>query len=202
LRDALNTIWGVPARQTSRLGEVVSVLRERFFSFAVVLGIGFLLLVSLLVNASLAALGTFFGDFMPLPEVLLQAGSSVISFVVITGLFAVVYKFVPDMDIEWRDVLLGAAITSLLFTIGKLGIGLYLGKTAVASAYGAAGSLVIVLLWVYLSAQIFFFGAEFTHVFACHYGSAPELKKSRLILGSRQSVEQISKRGKPRIVMS
>jgi membrane protein len=185
LRAALNTIWGVPNRETSPLQGVLSLLRERFFSFTLVVGVGFLLVVSLLVNAALAAAGRFVDQWMPTPEPVLQFGSSVVSFLVITLLFAIIYKVLPDLHIDWRDVLLGAAVTSLLFTLGKLGIGLYLGKTALGSTYGAAGSLVIVLVWVYYSVQVFFLGAAFTRVFADTYGSGMELKAHRLILGSR-----------------
>jgi membrane protein len=103
--------------------------------------------------------------------------------VVITGLFAMIYKAMPDVDLEWRDVILGAAVTAVLFTAGKFASGLYLGKSGLGSTYGAAGSLVIVLLWVYYSALIFFFGAEFTQVFANHYGSQPTVRANRRILG-------------------
>jgi len=185
LRGAMNLIWKVPVAQTSGLQSLVGLLRERFFSFTLVVGVGFLLLVSLLVNAALAAVGRFFDQWISMPEVALQLTSSVISFVVITLLFALIYKVLPDITVDWQDVLLGAAVTSLLFTVGKLGIGLYLGKTALASTYGAAGSLVIVLVWVYYSVQVFFLGAAFTHVYATTYGCGTQLKAHRLILGSR-----------------
>ena len=149
------------------------MFKERLFSFALVLAIGFLLLVSLVVNAWIAALGTFSSQWLPLPEALLHAANSLVSFVVITGLFAAIYKIMPDARIEWRDVLLGAAVTSLLFTLGKLLIGLYLGKASFASTYGAATSIVVLIVWVYYSGQIFFFGAEFTKIFAGRYGSQP-----------------------------
>ena len=168
LQDALNTIWGVtvpPGR-----GFLV-LLRERFWSFTLVVGIGFLLLVSLAVSAWLAALSGFFAHLMPAPPAVLEAVDFVISFGVITFLFAMMFKLLPDVYVAWRDVWLGAALTSLLFTLGKVVIGLYLGRTTIGSPYGAAGSLVIVLLWVYYSAQILFFGAEFTKVWARRRGS-------------------------------
>jgi membrane protein len=167
LRDALNTIWGV----TSRPGQTwFTMLRERFLSFALVVGIGFLLMVSLVISAWLAAFGEFFSDRLPAPAAALEAINFVISFCVITFLFAMIFKLLPDVYVAWRDVWLGAALTSLLFTVGKVFIGLYLGRSTFSSAYGAAGSLVIVLLWVYYSSQILFFGAEFTKVWTSRHG--------------------------------
>jgi membrane protein len=122
------------------------------------------------VNVWLAAAGAFFRGLLPMPESVLQALTSVVSFVVIAALFALIYRFMPDVDLEWRDVAAGAILTSLLFSLGKLVIGLYLGKTSLGSTFGAAGSLVVLLVWVYYSAQVFLLGAEFTHVFARRYG--------------------------------
>ena len=168
LQDGLNTIWGV----TPRPGRgVVAMLKERFLSFAMVVGIGFLLLVSLALSAWLVAVGTYFGQLLPAPAAALEALNFVISFAVITALFAMTFKLLPDVQIAWRDVWLGAAVTSLLFTIGKFLIGLYLGKSSIASAYGAAGSLVIIVVWVYYSAQILLLGAEFTKVYVKRRGS-------------------------------
>jgi membrane protein len=181
LRDALNTIYEIPAPEITGLRSVLLFVRERFFSFAMVLGVGFLLLVSLAVNAGLAAMGTWFTGW--LPALMLQIASTLVSWLIITALFAGIYKVLPDVTLEWRDVILGAAVTSLLFNLGKLGIGLYLGSSTVASAYGAAGSLVILLIWVYYSAQIFFLGAEFTQVFANRYGSQPTVRARRALLG-------------------
>ena len=169
LQDALNTIWGVkpkPGRGMWRL------IQDRFLSLMAVLGTGFLLLVSLVLSAALSALGKWFGGLLPAPEVLLQALNFLVSFGVITVLFAMIFKLLPDARITWRDVWVGAGITALLFTLGKFLIGLYLGKSNVGSAYGAAGSLVIVLVWVYYSAQILLFGAEFTQVYANTTGAA------------------------------
>lgn len=171
LRDALNTIWHVPVRDISYWETVVETLKIRAFSFAMVVGVGFLLTVSLIVNAWLSAMGAYFGGFLPIPAWVLQCVDSAISFAVIGFLFAVLYKLLPDALVQWSDVVLGAAATSFLFTLGKFGIGLYLGRAGLASTYGAAGSLVIVLVWVYYSAQIFFFGAEFTCVYTQRYGS-------------------------------
>jgi membrane protein len=168
LQDGLNTIWGVTPKPGRRIRDI---LKERFWSFAMVVGIGFVLLVSLVLSAWLAAVGTYVGTLLPAPATGLEALNFVISFVVITGSFALIFKLLPDVKIAWRDVWLGAAVTSLFFTVGKFLIGLYLGKSAVASAYGAAGSLVIIVVWVYYSAQILLFGAEFTKVWTKRRGS-------------------------------
>ena len=140
-------------------------------SFAALLGTGFLLLVSLVLSAALSAFGEWFGGWLPAPELVLQALESLISLGVISGLFAMMFKVLPDAEVAWRDVWVGAVLTALLFTIGKLAIGLYLGKSDVGSAFGAAGSLVIILVWVYYSAQILLFGAEFTQVYANRVGA-------------------------------
>jgi membrane protein len=174
LHDALNTIWDVPARQSAGFA---GLIRQRFLSFGMVLAIGFLLLVSLVLSAGIAAAGTFVGGLLPVPEFVLQIVNLVVSVVVITALFALIYRFLPDEHPEWRDVIVGAAVTSVLFSVGKLLIGLYLGKASVGSPYGAAGSLVVVLVWIYYSAQIFLFGAEFTHVYARH--RRPEAFRTR-----------------------
>jgi membrane protein len=166
LQDSLNTIWGVKPRPG--LG-FVDMVRNRFASFTMVIGIGFLLLVSLILSAALAALSTRLGGGAR--EDVMQAINALVSFAVITVLFAAMYKYVPDVRLQWRDVWMGAVVTSVLFTLGKFAIGLYLGRSSVASAYGAAGSLVIMLIWVYYSAQILLFGAEFTKVYARRYGS-------------------------------
>jgi membrane protein len=168
LRDSLNKIWEVPLHPDAGIW---SMIRERFLSFGMVLAIGFLLLVSLVVSAAIAAAGAFMGGVLPIPAWILQIVNQLISLAVFTAVFALIYKFLPDESITWRDTFLGAAFTSILFTIGKYLIGLYLGRAGIASAYGAAGSLVLVLVWVYYSAQVFFFGAEFTHVFALRHGS-------------------------------
>jgi membrane protein len=171
LQDSLNTIWEV----TPKPGRGVwGVLRDRFFSFTMVLGVGFLLLVSLVVSAGLAAVGDVLSSSLPGGEALWRAVNFVVSFGVITALFALIYKLVPDVKVRWGDVWVGAAVTALLFTLGKIGIGLYLGKSTVASAYGAAASVVVITIWVYYSAQILFMGAEFTQVYARRFGSRIE----------------------------
>jgi len=168
LESDLNRIWKVPQ---ARLPGIWGLLRGRLLSFGMIIAIGFLLLVSLVISAALAAWGTYWSGLFAAIELILQAANFVVSFAVITALFAIIYKFLPQTHIQWRDVWIGAAVTALLFTIGKLLIGLYLGKSTVASTYGAAGSLVILLLWVYYSAQVFLLGAEFTKAYADSHGS-------------------------------
>ena len=147
------------------------MIKRRTVSFVMVLGVGFFLLTSLFVATWIAATENFFRDLLPMPAAVLEATNFLISFLVITFLFAVIYKVLPDVRLEWSDVAFGAAITSLFFTIGKFLIGLYLGKTSIAPSYGAAGSFLIVLLWVYYSAQVFFLGAEFTKIYTQRFGS-------------------------------
>lgn len=168
LQDALNAIWGVKPKPGQG---IKSFILTRFLSFAMVLVISFLLLVSLVLSAALAAVATFFSRFMPDLVILGQALNFVISFGFITLLFAAIYKFLPDVNVAWKDLWIGAATTALLFNIGKFLIGLYLGSSGASSTYGAAGSLVVILLWVFYSAQILLFGAEFTQVFAKYRGS-------------------------------
>jgi len=185
LRDALNLIWGIRAKQSSGLR---AMIRDRFTAFAMVVGIGFLLMVSLLANAAITAAGNFFGGFLPVPQGLLQVINIVVSLIGVTICFALLYKVVPDARIEWRDVALGAAVTAGLFTVGKFLIGLYIGKAALGSTFGAAGSLVVFLVWVYYSAQVFYLGAEFTHAFAERHGSRALTRRIREALprGVRQ----------------
>jgi membrane protein len=168
LQDALNSIWGV--RRAPGRG-LRNFIKDRLLSFALIVGIGFLLLVSLVLSAGLSALGKYMGGLLPVQETLWQGINFVVSFGVITLLFAMIFKLLPDVKIAWRDVWIGAMLTALLFNLGKFLLGLYLGRSSVTSAYGAAGSLVIVLLWVYYSAQILFFGAKFTQLYASQYSS-------------------------------
>lgn len=163
LRDALNIIWDTEPKNDSGL---LGMVKERLFSFGMVLSVGFLLLVSLVISTVLAVIGRYFSTLVPVPAFVFETINFAVSFAVITVLFALMFKFVPARPVAWRDVRVGAVGTALLFTIGKLLLGLYMGKAGVGSAYGAAGSLVAVIVWVYYSAQIFFFGAEFTHVYA------------------------------------
>jgi len=168
LQEALNTIWEV--HPDPKAG-IMATIKRRFLSMTMVLGIGFMLLVSLVLSAVLGVVGNFFNNAMPGGAWLWQIVNFAISFGVITLLFAAIYKVLPDATIKWGDVWVGAAVTALLFTVGKLLIGLYLGHASVGSTFGAAGSLLVFLVWVYYSAQILFFGAEFTQVYARMYGS-------------------------------
>ena len=168
IQSSLDRIWNVEPRPGSGIWGFV---KTRMLSFGMVLGIGFLLLVSLVVTTAVSAVGAWATGLLPAAKVLVEGGTFVVSFALITLLFAMIYKVLPDVEIGWRDVWIGAAATALLFTTGKFLFGLYLAKSSVASTYGAAGSLVIVLLWIYYSAQILFLGAEFTQVYASHYGS-------------------------------
>jgi membrane protein len=161
LRAALNKMWDV---KTQSDGGLWGTIKQRFLSFGMVLAVGFLLLVSLVISAAMAAFGKFFSGLLAVPELLLSVINVLVSLAGTAALFALILKYVPAAKIPWREIWIGATVTALLFTIGKLLIGLYLGKAAVGSAYGAAGSLVVVIVWVYNSAMIFFFGAEFTHV--------------------------------------
>jgi membrane protein len=174
LKDAFNTVWEVDARKVSGVWQFI---RNYLVSLAAVIGVGFLLLVSLIFTAVLTATGKYVNS--QLPEGMLQATGSLISFVALTGVFAMMFKYLPDADVGWRDVGLGAAITAALFEIGKLLLGIYIGRQALDSSYGAAASLVVILIWVYYTSQIILFGAEFTHVHACaHRGSDPGADRS------------------------
>jgi membrane protein len=168
LQAALNSIWEV--KQKPGAG-IWGFIKYRLLSFAMVLTIGFLLLVSLLLTAGLAGLGKYAGSRIPGFEAISQVLNFAISFGVITVLFAFIFKYMPDVRLPWRDVWVGAAFTSLLFSVGKLGLGMYLAKSSTASAFGAAGSLVAVLMWVYYSSQILFFGAELTQAYAKRRGT-------------------------------
>jgi membrane protein len=203
LHDALNTIWEVPTPELKgNWAWIASFIKERLFSFALVLAVGFLLLISLVLNAWIAALGAVSVAALPAHEAILHVLNLAISFVIITGLFAAIYKIMPDVRTEWRDVLLGGAVTSALFTIGKLVIGLYLGRASFASTCGAAASIVVFIIWVYYSSQIFFLGAEFTKIFANWYGSQPNRNPEGMVVqttgtpapGSERKIEIISSR--------
>lgn len=163
LHDALNVIWEVPPKTDAG---VFALIKDKLFSFGMVLSVGFLLLVSLVLSAALAYIGRYLGYLVPMPAPVLEALNFLVSFVVITALFALMFKYVPNAEVSWRNVSVGALGTALLFTVGKFLLGMYLGKASVGSPYGAAGSLVAVVVWIYYSAQIFFFGAEFTHAYA------------------------------------
>ena len=164
LQSALDRIWRAPAAAQST--GVMGLLRSRLLSFGLILSIGFLLLVSLVVSAGLAALGKWWGPMFGAWETVLQMVNAVVSFGFISVLFALVYRILPRVKVAWNDVWIGAAVTAFLFTVGKFAIGFYLGKAGASSGFGAAGSVVVLLVWVYYSAQIFLLGAEFTWVYA------------------------------------
>jgi len=167
LQDALNTIWEVRRRP----GRGVWVFfKDRFLSFAMVLAIGFLLLVSLVISAGLAAFGGFMNGLIPAHEGVWQSLNFILSLGLISLLFAMIFKFLPDVTIGWRDVWSGAVLAAILFNLGKLGLGFYLGRSSVTSAFGAAGSVVTILVWVYYSSQTLFLGAEFTRVYGKRFG--------------------------------
>jgi membrane protein len=168
LQSAMDRIWRAPTTPRSGLWHLV---RGRLLSLGMVLGIGFLLIVSLIASAALAALGKFWGPWLGELMWLANALDIALSFAFVTTVFAMIYKWMPRVKVAWQDVWVGAAITALLFTIGKWLIGQYIGRSGVATAFGAAASLVVLLLWVYYSAQIFLLGAEFTWVFAHRHGS-------------------------------
>ena len=168
LQSALNTIWEVAPKPGRGIW---GTIRDRLFSFAMVMGVAFLLLVSLILSAGLAAVGRFFEQSLPGGEAVWQVVNFLLSLGVVTSLFAVTFKVVPDAEVRWRDVWIGAFVTAFLFSVGKLLIGLYLGKSTVASSYGAAGSIVLLVIWVYYSSLILFLGAEFTQVYAKRFGS-------------------------------
>ena len=171
LQDALNTIWEVKPKPGRG---IMGFIRQRLLSLAMVMGIGFLLLVSLVMSAGLAVAGKWFSGSMPGGEAIWQVINFAISFLVIAAMFTLMFKYLPDVKIAWKDVWLGGFLTAFLFTVGKFALGMYLGRSSVSSAYGAAGSLVILLLWVYYSAQILFLGAEFTQVYANRFGKKLE----------------------------
>jgi membrane protein len=173
LQDALNTIWEVTAKPGSL---IKAFIFNRILSFGMILSVGFLLLVSLVVSALLAMLSDSLGVYAPDLKVLWRAVDFSVSLILIAGLFALMFKYLPDAKIDWSDVIIGAILTSLLFNIGKLLIGLYLGNSQIGTTYGATGSLVILLVWIYYSAQIFFLGAQFTQVYARRHGSRIEPK--------------------------
>ena len=168
LKDSLNIIWGVIVKPGRPF---LTLMHDRFFSFSIVLAIGFLLLVSLVISVLLALLGKYMSLRFELPSAVWQAWDFIISFIVVSSLFALIFKLLPNVRLRWRDVWLGAVATSLLFTIGKLIIGYYLATSSIASSFGAAGSVVIVLAWIYYSACILFFGAEITKIFVRKFGS-------------------------------
>jgi membrane protein len=184
LQDALNMIWKIQPKPERSM--VLGLMRDRFMSFAMVFAMGFLLLLSIVANAVLEAIVQIFGEILSNQVYVLRAVNFMFLFAIVTLLCAMIYKVLPDTYIAWGDVIIGAVVTSLLFAFGKYLIGLYIVHSSVVSAYGAAGSLVAVLVWMYYSAQIFYFGAEFTKVYATRKGhraaprqeSAPNTQES------------------------
>jgi membrane protein len=167
MQSTLNVIW----KAEPKGGTMSRLLRARIVSLGLVAALGFLLLISLAVSAALAALGDYLDALLPFGKFILSALNLVISLSLISTLFAAIYKVLPDKDLDWRDVWVGAVGTALLFTIGKTLIALYISSSSVASSYGAAGAFVVLLLWIYYSTQIFLLGAEFTKVYASHHGT-------------------------------
>jgi len=195
LRDSLNTIWRI---QQKPMGIIRAFLRGRFLSFAMILGIGFLLLVSLILSAALAAMSDYLSNVFAILTGLVSLLDFIISFIGITVMFALIFKFLPAAILKWKDVWVGAAVTSLLFSIGKLVIGLYLGNGAIGSTFGAASSLVIIMLWAYYSSQIILFGAEFTRLYAMRFGSniLPDENGVRVITRKVETRKHQSSRSK------
>jgi len=187
LQDAMNTIWEVTPKPRQIWADI---LRTRVLSFALVLAICFLLLVSLVISAALAAISAYFKSIFPLTATVWPVVDVGVSFLIITILFAAIYKILPDVDIAWRDVWIGAAATAALFAVGKLGIGMYLGRSNFSSAYGAAGSFLVLLAWVYYSSQILFLGAEFTQVYATRYGRALRPARAAVFLSEVARIHQ------------
>jgi len=186
LQNALDRIWRAPVRVRTK--GLWSLLRTRWVSFGMLLGIAFLLIVSLVLGAALAALGKWWGGMFGNWEVVAQLVNVVVSFAVTTLGFALIYKLMPRVKVQWSDVWMGAVVTALLFTVGKFLIGLYIGKSGVASGFGAAASLIVIFVWVYYSAQIFLLGAEFTWVYARTYGSMRHLSESTPNVTARSGV--------------
>ncbi len=163
LQNSLNRIWDVQPKPIKRWNQrVMRFIFQRLLSFSMLLGIGFLLLVSLVISAALSALTDYLGGIPLFSKLVLQILNLIISLGLITLLFAMIYKFIPDIEITWNNVWLGAVITAIFFTIGKTLIGVYLGRSEVGSTFGAAGSLALIMIWIYYSSQILFLGAEFT----------------------------------------
>jgi len=176
LQGALDTVWNVKAEETSH--GVWGYIKDRLLSLSMVGGMAFLLLVSLVFSAVLSAFGGAFENWLPYSSVWMRLGNCVLSFVLTTLMFAMIFRVLPHKHIDWRDVWIGAAVTAVLFNLGKYLIGLYLGKASIGSTFGAAGSFVVFLVWVYYSTQILLLGAEFTQVYAMKYGSGWDAQKA------------------------
>ncbi|MEO5753836.1 MAG: YihY/virulence factor BrkB family protein [Chthoniobacterales bacterium] len=186
LKDALNSIWGVMLKPG---GGIMRSLKEYLLNFSMVLGVGFLLIISLLLSAVLQAINNFMTGYLPIPSFVAPL-TAVASFVILVLLFALIFKVLPDVKIGWGDVWIGAAVTAFLFTAGKYLISLYLGTSSVASGFGAAGALILILVWVYYSTTIFLLGAEFTKVYATRYGSDIHPSRNACFVSERMRSEQ------------
>ncbi len=187
LQSALNTVWQVAPKPGRGIW---GVIKDRFFSFTLVVGVAFLLLVSLLVSAGLTWVGQVFESSLPGGALLWQVLNFCISLGVVSALFAVMFKMLPDVHVKWRDTWVGAAVTAGLFTLGKFGLGFYLGSAGVSSAYGAAGSIVALVIWVNYSSQVLLVGAEFTEAYARHFGSQITPDEHAVALEKRGPAEQ------------
>lgn len=184
LQSALDRIWRIPVQRKTGFWQL---LRTRLLSFGLIIGLGFLLIISLVVSAALAALGKWWGGWFEGWQLVLQTLNFVLSFIVFSTLFSMIYKFMPRVNLSWSDVWIGAATTTLLFIIGKYLIGLYLGRAGVTSSFGAAGAFALLLVWIYYSAQIFLLGAEFTWIYANNYGSRAVRQK---LVGSAEAADE------------
>jgi len=179
LQSALNTIWKVPGRKSK--GGILMMIKDRLWSFSLVAGSAFLLLVSLVMTAILAGINNTINDWLPGLDFLAQIINFVLNFALTAALFAMIFKWLPETQLVWRDVWIGAMVTSGLFSIGRYLIGLYLGQAAIGSTYGAAGAFVVLLVWIYYSTQILLFGAELTFVYAQRFGSGVRTVGGRLV---------------------
>ncbi len=187
LQDAMNTIWNVEADPDRTIW---TAIKDRFLSFTMVLAIGFILLVSLMLSTLVTTFGDYVGQLVSDSDVLLIILNFIFSLILITALFAVMFKTIPDVDIAWRDVAIGALLTAVLFKIGEYALGVYFDRSDPTSAFGAAGSVILLLLWVYYSVQILFLGAEFTQVYATEYGSGIRPVKGAIILTEEAKAKQ------------
>jgi membrane protein len=190
LQYALDTIWGVKPRPGRG---ILGVIKDRLFSFSMVIAVAFVLLVSLVISTVLSAVGRVVADALPGGAFLWQALNMIVSLGVITAVFAIIFKVVPDIEIRWRDVWVGAFVTAVLFSAGKYLLGLYLGTSTVASSYGAAGSVVALVVWVYYSSQLVFLGAEFTQVFARRFGVQIRPSKNAMFLDEQAQEERLAR---------
>ncbi len=195
LKDALNTIWEV---EPIPGGGIAAALTKNFLSFGMLLGVGFLLVVSQVINALLSTLGPFLSESLPGGALLWNAVNYAITLAVIALLFALIFKFVPDIRVGWKEVFIGGAVTATLFLLGQIALGIYLSMGNVGSAFGAAASLVVVLVWIYYSAQILFLGAEFTQVYANRYGSGMSPARHARFLTEEARAQQGTKSKQPR----